>query len=56
MGACWICGKRRLLPWAHRPCRRKRRQMRRDYLARAAPQDALTSMTRPTKDRHDPPQ
>lgn len=47
---CWSCGRFWLLPWACGQCRRARRQMRRDYLRRAAPQDALTDMTRPDRD------
>ncbi|MFY1659174.1 hypothetical protein [Micromonospora sp. WMMD1274] len=48
-------GKHKLLPRACRPCRRKRRQWRRDYLTRAAPQDALRAMTMSTECRQQPP-
>ncbi|MBM0257034.1 hypothetical protein [Micromonospora sp. 4G55] len=48
---CWICDRIWPMPWARQRCRRDRRRLRRDYLRRAAPQDALRDMTRPDRDQ-----
>ncbi|MFY1685559.1 hypothetical protein ACN265_28965 [Micromonospora sp. WMMD730] len=48
---CAFCGRWWPLPWACGRCRRERRRMRRDYLRRAAPQDALRDITRTDPDR-----